>query len=341
MKKQTKNSAQLKAIAGIDISKKTFDIALGANTSGATTTQARFANNEEGYLKLTAWLTEQQLTFDEILFCMENTGLYHRLLAGWLLSKKALVWVETPVEVKWSMGIQRGKSDVIDAQRIYRYAFLHQDEITVYEQKDKTLQQIADYMALRERLGQCIKALKVPVKELREAGLEQAAQLTQEASKKSLEALKTELKELDEKIKELIECNEKLSQKYQQATSVRCVGFVAATYLLIYTEGFTCFKSAKQLASYAGVAPFEYSSGTSIRGKTKVHPMANKTLKKILHLCAVSSVRHNPEMVAYFERKVAEGKNKMSVLNAIRNKIIHRVFACVRDEKMYAFEYTT
>jgi len=148
-----------------------------------------------------------------------------------------------------------------------------------------------------------------------------------------------ELEKIDEKIMELIEKSEDLAKKYKYATSVRCVGFVAATYLLIYTNGFTRFNSAKQLASYAGIAPFEYSSGTSIRGRTKVHPMANKTLKKVLHMCAVSSVRHNPEMVTYFNRKVDEGKNKMLVLNAVRNKVLHRVFSCVRDQRMYTQDY--
>jgi len=110
---------------------------------------------------------------------------------------------------------------------------------------------------------------------------------------------------------------------------------VTGVSLLIYTDGFTKFNSSKQLASYSGIAPFEYSSGTSVRGKTKVHPMGNKTLKTVLHLCAVSSLRNNPEMKTYYARKVGEGKNKMLVLNAIRNKLVARVFSCVKNERMY------
>lgn len=326
---------KVKSIAGIDVSKKTFDIALGANASNTSLTKACFANTLDGYQELGDWLKGHDLTFEDVLFCMENTGLYHRLLAGFLLSQQSLVWVETPVEIKWSMGIQRGKSDPIDSERIYKYAFRHQDKIKPYSSRDETVQQLADYMSLRERLQQCIKTLSVPVKELKSVGLTDAATTCEQASEKSIETLKKELSKLDKKIKTLIEKDTELSQKYEYATSVRCVGFVAATYLLVYTNGFTRFDSAKQLASYSGIAPFEYSSGTSIRGKTKVHPMANKTLKTVLHMCAVSSVRHNPEMVEYFKRKVDQGKNKMSVLNAVRNKILQRVFACVRDQKLY------
>ena len=330
---------RVKTIVGIDVSKRTFDLAVGANSHGAIITKACFANNLQGYAMLDDWLEEREFAFEDILFCLENTGLYHRLLASYLLSKGSLVWVETPVEIKWSMGIQRGKSDPVDAERIYTYAFRNQDKINPYEEKDKSLQQIADYMALRERLQACIKTLKLPVRELKSAGLTEAARASEKASARSIAAMKKELEKIDEKIMELIEKSEDLAKKYKYATSVRCVGFVAATYLLIYTNGFTRFNSAKQLASYAGIAPFEYSSGTSIKGRTKVHPMANKTLKKVLHMCAVSSVRHNPEMLIYFNRKVDEGKNKMLVLNAVRNKVLHRVFSCVRDQRMYTQVY--
>ena len=330
---------KVKLISGIDVSKKTFDIALGANAQGASVVKTCFANNTDGYKKLENWLKDQNATFEDVLFCLENTGIYHRLLVDFLMTKKAIVWVETPVQIKWSMGIQRGKSDAVDCERIFTYAFRNQDKIIPYEERNKTIQQIADYMALRERLQQCIKALSVPVKELNSVGLKQEAKACEKASKKSISTMKKELKKLDEKIRTLIEENEKLSEKYKQATSVRCVGFVAATYLLIYTNGFTGFNSAKQLASYCGIAPFEWSSGTSIRGKTKVHPMANKRLKTVLHMCAISSVRHNPEMAEYFKRKVAEGKNKMSVLNAVRNKVVHRVFSCVKNKKMYTLDY--
>ena len=59
--------------------------------------------------------------------------------------------------------------------------------------------------------------------------------------------------------------------------------------------------------------------------------MANKTLKTALHMCSLNVIRFKGEMRAYFDRKVKEGKNKMSILNAIRNKILQRIFACDRD----------
>ena len=86
------------------------------------------------------------------------------------------------------------------------------------------------------------------------------------------------------------------------------------------------------MACYAGVVPFSNESGT-IKKRDRISPMANKTLKKLLHLAAMNAVRYNQELKEYYIRKVAEGKNKMSVLNAVRNKLVHRIYAVVKKTK--------
>lgn len=104
---------------------------------------------------------------------------------------------------------------------------------------------------------------------------------------------------------------------------------VTAIAFLIYTQDFTAFDNGRQFACYAGVAPFEYTSGSSIRGRTKVSPLANRKMKALLSNCANAAVQHDPELKAYYQRKVKQGKAKMSVLNAVRAKLINRVFATV------------
>nr|WP_081485528.1 transposase [Bernardetia litoralis] len=104
--------------------------------------------------------------------------------------------------------------------------------------------------------------------------------------------------------------------------------------MLRATAGFTKFDTAKQLACYCGVVPFENSSG-KFKGKSRVSKMANKTLKTALHMCALSALQVEGELRTYYLRKVAEGKNKMSVINALRNKIIQRIFACVKNKTLY------
>jgi Transposase and inactivated derivatives len=333
---------QKKWIAGIDVSKKTIDVALSLNLSNTAVFTRQFSNNFKGYEQLKKWLKEYEAAIESTLFCLENTGLYHRLMVNWLQKQNGFVWVEMPVQIKWSMGMQRGKNDKVDAARICLYAFRNQDKAQNYTSMDIAVQQIADLMAARQRLLQCLKTLRLPIKELKDAGLSTAAKLVEKSCAKSIKAMEKELEDIEQQLEQIIEQDEQLSTTYRYIKSVRCIGLVASLQLLVYTNGFKRFKNAKQLASYCGVAPFEYSSGTSIKGRPKVSNMANKTLKTAMHMCSVSAVRHNKEMRAYYQKKVSQGKNKMSALNAVRNKLlhrVHRVFACVRDKREYAEHY--
>ncbi|WP_027420416.1 transposase, partial [Crocinitomix catalasitica] len=94
-------------------------------------------------------------------------------------------------------------------------------------------------------------------------------------------------------------------------------------------------KEAKKYACYSGVVPFDYSSGTSVNKRSRVSPMANKSIKTILHMAAMSAIQCEGDLKHYYLRKVAEGKNKMSVLNAVRNKLILRIFSCVNQNRIY------
>ena len=321
---------QFTHLLGGDISKKTIDVALSLNQSNASMLSHQFSNNLGGYKKMLTWLRKEEVSFDKLLVCMENTGVYHRPLVSFLQRKQAFVWVEHPVAIKWSMGLQRGKTDKLDAQRICLYAFRNQDKA-----KDKSLQRVSELLATRERLLKAEHMLLAPIKELRALGLKEEEKLVKKACKQSLLTLKKEIKEINKALEELVKENPAIEASYSYIRSVAHVGSITALQLLVYTHDFERFDSAKKLASYAGVAPFAYQSGSSIRGRPKVHFMAKKSLKKALHMCAVSSIRWAGEMRSYFERKLKEGKHKMSIINAIRNKILQRVYACVKARRMY------
>ncbi|MCA6438164.1 MAG: IS110 family transposase [Bacteroidetes bacterium] len=154
-------------------------------------------------------------------------------------------------------------------------------------------------------------------------------------SEESLLSLLKNIKGIEKQIIEIIKSNEALNNQYKLATSVPGIGWVTFCYLAFFTNQFTKYNNGKQLASYAGVVPFEYTSGTSVRGKARVHPTVNKELKRLLHTVALSARTHSQEFKLYFERKVAEGKNKMLVINNIRNKLILRVAAVIKNNKHY------
>jgi transposase len=322
-------------ILGIDIAKKHIDLALSQNKANDPIINHRFTNNLGGYKKIVIWLRKQGIELDKLLVCMENTGIYHRPLVDFLQRKKVFAWVENPVAIKWSSGLVRGKTDQMDAQRICLYAFRNQDKAKDYSAKDQSIQKVSELLAARERLMKARQLLLVPIQELKEVGLKEEEKMVKKACKQTLSALDKEIKAVEKDLKGLVQEEAEVQASYSYICSVEHVGPITALQLLVYTHGFERFDSSKKLASYAGIAPFAYQSGSSIRGRTKVHPMANKTLKTALHMCALSAIRHAGELKNYFDRKVKEGKNKMSIINAIRNKILQRIYACLRDQRMY------
>ena len=319
-------------VFGVDVSKQTVDITYLRNNQF---THRRFMNNPAGMEELTLWFQELKIQYDATLFCMEATGLYCFPLTDFLVSNKIDIWIENALQIKRSMALARGKNDKIDSQRIAVYASKNVERLRLWKPVNITLQKIKNLATLRERLVETKKRLETPIKEFEEVGNTVMAKLLSKSIRASLTALDNDLKKVEAKIIDIINEDDDLKLLYKLITSVVGIGFVTAVNLIIYTNGFTVLKDARKLACYCGVAPFEYSSGSSIRGKTKVHYMANKKLKTNLHMASLSAVRLDPDLKLYYERKVEEGKNKMSVLNAVKNKLLARVVAVVNKQQEY------
>ena len=317
---------------GVDVSKKTVDIVY---TDKQKTVHQKFTNDPASMDQLTEWLVQNQASTDDTLFCMETTGLYCFTLTHFLCSRAIDVWVEHSTTIKKATGLARGKNDKVDAHRIALYATKNLDRLRLWKPMEATLERIKHLATLRERLVETIKRLTVPIKEFEAVGNLAMSKLLTKSIKKTLSAIDKDLINVESPIMAIVNEDDNLRQLYKIITSVVGIGFVTAINLIVHTNGFTAMNDARKLACYCGVAPFEYSSGSSIRGKTRVHPMANRKIKCNLHMASLTAVKHDSGLKHYYERKVAEGKNKMSVLNAVKNKLLARVVSCVNNRKMY------
>lgn len=323
---------QYKYFFGVDVSKRTLDITV---LKEEVLTHRQFSNDEKGMEQLMQWLETLEVSLQQTLFCMEATGLYCFVLTEFLAEKGIDTWIEHAAQIKKANALHRGKSDKVDSRRIALYAFRNLDRVRLWKPTSSTLQKIRHLAALRERLVDTKKRLVTPIEEFEQAGNSQMAKLLQRSIKSTLAALDKDLKNAEAKIIAIVNEDENLKRLFAIITSVVGVGFVTAINLLVYTNGFTQLNDARKLACYCGVAPFEYSSGSSIRARTKVHFMANKKLKCNLHMASLSAVKLDRDLKAYYERKVAEGKNKMSVLNAVKCKLLARVVAVVNKGEKY------
>lgn len=321
-----------KSIVGIDVSKNTLDCCYLGETSSEF---IQIANNVKGFKDLEKWLkSECKVTIDNCLICMEHTGLYNKPILNYLSKKKTLIWLESAIHIKRASGLVRGKNDKVDAERIAKYAQKNLDHFVEWQSPRHEVETLKALLTLRDKLVIQIKQLKVYINEYQSHGDKKIGKLLFSHTKKTRAALEKELKNLEESIHKIIRSDDKLNQLFTIITSVPGVGQVTAWLLLCDTNEFVRFGSARSLACHCGVAPFENSSGLS-KGKARVSHLANKRLKTALHMAALSAVRVDGEMKNYYERKVEEGKNKMCVLNAVRNKLIHRIFSCQRDKRLF------
>ena len=285
---------------------------------------------------------KQVLAFrlEHSLVCKEHTGIYNNHLLVYLTKLKANICLESGMHIKQSSGLKRGKNDKVDSQRIAMYAYKNRDEIKLWEPKRDVLVGLKYLTTLRNRIITVLKQLKTPLKETISFVSKAEQKKITDHCESSIAALKNDLVRINKEIESIIMADDELKRLFRLVSSVTGVGPVTATEIIITTNEFKSINCHKKYACFSGIAPFEHQSGSSIRGKTRVSSMGNKNVKKLLHLAALSASQAKGDLKLYYERKVMEGKNKMLILNAVRNKLIARVFACVKQNRLYERNYS-
>ena len=320
---------------GIDVSKKTLDIAIRKKDSILKT--VKIENSVSVLKSFINELRTEGIALSDCLFCMEHTGVYCTPMMIHAEKLKLNLWLENATQIKLSIGMQRGKNDQIDAIRIAEYAARFTDKARLFEAPREVMKKLRALTVLRKRIQLSLIELQTLNKE---KDFYTDKNIYSSITKKSVNALKENLLDIEKKIRLLIKSDNKLNDLFKIVTSVRGIGEVVGVQMIITTNEFKDITCPKKFACYAGVAPFEHTSGTSIKGRPKLSRRANMNMKSLLHMAALVSMQCNEELKTFYERRVREGKSKMSVLNMLRNKLIHRVFACVRDNRKYEYIYT-
>jgi transposase len=261
------------------------------------------------------------------------------LLFAWLNQRELDFCVEPGLKIKRSLGMIRGKDDKIDARRIADYAFIHVNKLKLFVFPSEQIVYVKQLLTFREQLVRNRTSLKNSIK-----NHEQYEQITRRKTvtdniKALVEDHSSRIKQVEKEIVETIDSDQELRKNFLLASSVKGIGLVIAAFMIVTTNNFSGFEDGRKYACYAGVAPFENTSGVSIRGKTAVSHLANKTIKTMLSRGANSAAKWDPELKAYFNRKLIEGKDYKVIINAISCKLINRVFAVVKRKTPYVTTY--
>lgn len=314
-----------KLFIGIDFSKETFDVSFFEKEKEEVQ-HSQFENNKDGFQAMLKWIRSlSKVSAQEWLFCGEHTGLYSIELASFLVKKQLFIWLENPLQIKRSSGIKREKSDKADSLEIAWYACRFQDRAKAYQLPDKVFFALQNLLAFRERLVKNKVCLQVGANEMRRVHQQdKTARYIHECSMQEVERLEKEIEHVEKQMLECIEANEKLAENYYLVKSVKGIGMINTVAILIHTQNFTTFENSRQFSSYAGMAPFDDSSGTTRkRGRHIKKVGTNKEMKALLTQAARSAVVHDEELRNYYQRKLAEGKPMNVALNNVKNKLLY------------------
>lgn len=315
-----------KIYVGIDVSKLSLDVFIREKQA-----HKLFKNDSKGFMSLIQWIEKQaEESISSTLFCFEHTGLYSLPLALFFEESQIHFSMIPALEIKRSLGITRGKNDLIDSKRIAEFAHRFRDKVSITKLPAEAITKIHSLLTLRDRLSRSMGSYVSSKNEfIRALGDEYLPELISSYDKMIL-SIKAEIKQLEKSIKIVIYENKELRTSLELVTSIKGIGFIIASYLIVYTHNFTRFDNWRKFACYSGIAPFDYQSGTSVRGKTQVSSIANMQVKRLLHLGAICAIHTDIELREYYQRRLSEGKTRMNVINVIRNKLVARVFAVVK-----------
>lgn len=327
-----------KIFVGIDVSKQWIDVCV--TLDGRIVTHQKFDNNTKGFTAMVKWIKTFGKQQEQWLFCMEHTGIYAQPLWYFLAEKNISYCVVAGSLITSGLEIRRGKDDKTDAADIARFTMRYQDELEPHCIPAQILQRLKMLFAYRERLVKAKVLIQVPAGEAKQFAAKESKEVRTDSSS-LVQIIEARIKKVEKLMLEVVESDEQTSRCYELIVSVPGFGIITACYLLIITQCFTILTKSRKLSNFGGTAPHPHKSGTSIKGKTRVSPVADKKLKTLLSRGASSLIQYNEKTKNYMTRMIARGKNENLVKNNIKNKMLHMVCAVVKRGTPYIEDYVS
>lgn len=323
-----------KIIIGSDISKEKLDFF-------CSETEEHFivANNVEGLMKLESWYRQHNFNTDMLCIGFEHTGHHGKALVSFCEHKNITFYQIPALEIKRSLGITRGKNDKIDSKRICEYVMEKRHKLIPTSIGNKVLERVSLLKSQRALFVKQRTSLICNQDDLTKVLKLNVDDMMVVYNREMINEYTKKIKNLEEEINRLIKTDNDVSKNYGLLNTIVGIGPVISLDVILATDNFKKFDNWRKFASYCGSAPFEYESGKYV-GKRRISSLANKAIKAHLSSGAKSAMRFDPEIKAYYLRKLEEGKTKKCITNAIRCKLIARMFSVVRRKEEYKKNYS-
>lgn len=319
---------------GVDISKERLDF-----YCDFTDELFFFKNSNEGLKKFLLWREEHGFERSDLQIAFEHTGHYGHVLEAFCVSQEIEYYKIPAIEIKKSLGVIRGKNDQIDAKRICMYLKEKGYRILPSKPLNPTIQRLKLLQTQRALYVRQMASLKNAQKDLVEVMQLPVDDLLVTNNQNVLHHYEEQIRLIDATILKTMEEDSEVYANYLFITSVIGVAKVIGVDTIIATNNFTQFISWREYAAFCGCAPYPNQSGNFV-GRSRISHYANKELKAHLSSGAKSAMIHDPELRSYTEKKLLEGKSIKCITNAIRCKLIGRMFAVVKNKRTFEKNYT-
>lgn len=315
--------------AGIDLAKATFDAALWGHDEFRAMRVRSFPRCEEGARALLAWLRENADPEGHIGLVMEATATFGEELATWLLDldPSLRVAIVNPIQTSAflrSLGL-RNKTDNLDAKALAQYGAERRP--IPWEKPTLEMATLKDLARVRMDLVHARTAMAMRLKDHARASKSAA-----KAMAKVVQAMDAQIKALEAGIRKHLRAHEALAKQADHMDSVVGVGLLTAVTVLTEMGDLRRFTRSRQLTAFAGMSPKRRDSGTSVHGKPRLCKQGSSRVRAALYLAASAAVRFNPDMKAFYERLLAQGKVRRVALGAVMRKLLVLMRAVVKAD---------
>jgi transposase len=275
-----------------------------------------------------------QVHTDNSVVCLEATGVYSEGLAYFLEAHHYPVAVEPPLNIQRKFPINASKTDQLDCQYIAEYACRYVDKLSFWQPRPEILEQIKALLTTRQHLSVQLTGHKNALHALHRKIV--AAPVAEKAHQELIAQVQNQIKLIDQEIRRLLKSDPTFYQMLLLLLSVPGIGPQLAAHLIILMQETL---DPRSLAAFIGISPIRHQSGTSVQAPPTSRHYGPPALRKLLYLAACSVRTHKKPFRDYFDRKVAEGKNKKLALNNIQNKILKIACAVIQSRQPYNPNY--
>ncbi len=310
---------------GIDIGKKSLEIYFPAIAKSFSVT-----NDESGFSKLLTCLNKNYQSLSEVIIVFEPTGGYEKCLRNFLKSYQLNFTTVHPNKVRGyakAKGLL-AKTDELDSKLLHDYANCFSLPVKS-EYNTENQETLHNLIKRREQLiffqNQEIARLDTADDPLLEKSLTD-----------HLSYLELELEQINKTIENLCHTDPDIKSKIDRLTSIPGVGITLATNVIckIPQLGYCQFNN---LTSLVGLAPFAKESG-QYKGKRSIFAGKN-SLRKVLYMAAVASLRCNKKLKAFYERLISNHKPPKVALVAVMRKLLSFMNAVIKNNSFWNNNY--